>query len=508
MLHRIRRYWPWLVLIGIGTGVRLQIALSLGTLWFDEAFSRRYALLPLGRMLDLLKYDVHPPLHAVLLHWWLGIFGDDVRFLRLLSVLTAVIGLFAFALLAHKLADRRASFLAVALACLSPVLAYYGADGRMYALIFLLAVATSWFFWKYAQGEAEASIPWFGCAVALALTHMTGVLVLAAQAIYLLRTPERRVQLRRLLPGFGLAAVAFLIWAIPAFLHRFGTAGGEWQFSGATDNSTATAALVYWVWLGTGKVATQVVFVGLMVLVVAGLFSRLEHRVHFRPDPEGEYLGIWLACTFLPFLVLPTVVPRYYAAAVPALFLLLARGFMNACPAPSGTGRSRLMMTLGVISILFFMLPGLTVQMTTRSYNWDQAVDWVAERYQSGDRVVFVWFADKNAWDATVAKPFSRNLTGYDVRTLYPFDDQLSEDERIVAHAGTLRMNIEDLNRLEPLMSGARRVFLVPNYEWRLAGGGTASDAVNAWLLAHGWYLSENLPQNGRTQGVWLMVRK
>jgi len=502
MMHHLRRFWPWIALIFVGAAFRLKIVFSLGTLWFDEAFSRRFALMSLGRMLDLLKYDVHPPLHAVLVHYWLKIFGDDVNWLRMLSWVTGVLGLVAFAFLARKLVGKRAAFLAVVMACLSPVLAYYGADGRMYALVFLLSVVTSWFFWKYAQGEDEASIPWFGCAMALALTHVTGALVLVAQALYLLRTPERRVKFRRLLPGFALVAFAFLIWLVPALLHRLGTAGGEWQFSGAQENSNATAALVYWVWLGTNRIVQQVVFAFLILTMFAGLLGRAERRPFFHVSPESEYLGLWFACCFLPFLVLPTVVPRYYMAAVPAFLLLLAKGFLNAA------AERKFAFVLAIAAILVFSLPGLWVQTVTRPYNWDQAVDWVSERYQPGDRVVFVWFADKNAWDATAAKPFNRNLSGFDVRELYPFDDNLTEDERIVAHAGTLRMDISDLDRLVPLMTGANRVFFVPNYEWRLSAGGTASDAVNAWLVAHGWYLKENLAQNGRTQGVWLMVKR
>jgi hypothetical protein len=236
--------------------------------------------------------------------------------------------------------------------------------------------------------------------------------------------------------------------------------------------------------------------------MVVGLAGHDGKSPLFRLSPEGEYLGLWFACCFLPFLILPTVVPRYYMAAVPAFLLLLARGFMNAA-----SGR-KFALAIGIVAILVFSLLGLVIQTATRPYNWDQAVDWVSERYQPGDRIVFVWFADRNAWDATAAKPFNRNLSGFDVRELYPFDDNLTEDERIVAHAGTLRMDISDLDRLTPLMTGANRVFFVPNYEWRLSGGGTASDAVNAWLVKHGWYLKENLPQDGRTQGVWLMVRK
>ena len=41
-----------------------------------------------------------------------------------------------------------------------------------------------------------------------------------------------------------------------------------------------------------------------------------------------------------------------------------------------------------------------------------------------------------------------------------------------------------------------------------LKDGGKADEAVAGWINARGWFLSERLEPEGRTQGVWLLVRK
>src|SRR4051812_25962658 len=61
------------------------------SLWFDEAATVHIIRQPLPRMFDLIKSDERtPPLHYVVLHVWIKLFGDSEFSLRLPSAIAGV----------------------------------------------------------------------------------------------------------------------------------------------------------------------------------------------------------------------------------------------------------------------------------------------------------------------------------------------------------------------------------------------------------------------------------
>lgn len=497
---RLKRFGPWLGLLALAAAVRLPLLFGLGTLWNDEAFSRHFALLPLGDALRYLQMDVHPPLHVVMLHFWIEVFGASALALRASSFVFALLGLAVFLKLGRALCGRREGFLAGFLFAVSPLMAYYGADARMYAMLVFLACLSSLLFWMIVEGEGRGIEAWMWASLALALTHATGALVLAGQALFLLVSSERRRLFRKLFWRYALIALVFAVWLAPAAAFRLSTLSSEWQFRSSQEDLHATLSLLYWVWIGKGttKLAIAAAVVGLLML--GGVLHRSERKPYFSVSKESAFLFSWFACAFAPFLLFPNVTPRYLVAAVPAFYLLLVRGFLRVA-----VGR-RAGLLLGVALALIIALPGLSAQYAVRPYNWDKAAAWIAERKAEGDRVVFGWHADRlsieNLDDSALA------ATADGAEGLYPFDDDLDIHARYAAHAGTLAIRPQDLDRLAPAFEGARRVFYVPNFYLTLKDGGLADKAVADWLNARGWFLADRLPPEGRTAGVWLLERK
>jgi len=54
-------------------------------LWLDEALTVEIARRPVGAMLNALRHDGAPPLYYLLLHAWIGVFGDGDVAVRALS---------------------------------------------------------------------------------------------------------------------------------------------------------------------------------------------------------------------------------------------------------------------------------------------------------------------------------------------------------------------------------------------------------------------------------------
>jgi 4-amino-4-deoxy-L-arabinose transferase-like glycosyltransferase len=500
MLQRLKRHWPWLGIIVLAVALRAPLLFGLGTLWNDEAFSRHFALLPIKDALRYLTMDVHPPLHTVVLHFWMKAFGDTALAMRSLSLIFAVAGLAVFLKLARALFGRREALLAGLLAVISPLMVYYGADARMYAMVFFLSCLSTLLFWKALEGDERATEAWMWVSLALTLTHLTGALVMAGQALFLLISAERRPFFWKFLWRFVVIALVFAVWLVPAATFRLSSLSKEWQFRSGQEDLHASLSLLYWIWLGKNTIQLAIAFAATGILMLGGLLRKTDRRPFFNISRESALLFCWFACAFAPFLVFPNVTPRYLISAVPPFFLLVARGFLQAA------GNRRLALAFGAALILFLALPGLAVQYAVRSYNWDRTAAWIKERERPQDRVVFGWFADSLAIegldDPTLA------AVAEDAHGLYPFDDDFDVHARLSAHAGTLAIAKSDLDRMEPYFKGAERVFFIPNFYLTLREGGTADDAVAEWINARGWFLADHLPPEGRTQGVWLLVRK
>ena len=498
--RRSKPLLPWLGLIVLAAALRLPLLFGLGSLWNDEAFSRHFALMPLARSLGYMTMDVHPPLHLVILHFWIGLFGASAAAMRAMSLVFALLGLAAFLKLARALYGKKEALLTGFMFCLMPLMVYYGVDARMYALLFCLSCLSGWLFWRVAQGEEKAKEAWMWVSLALALTHITGALVLAGQGLYLLISRDRRPLFWRLLWRFLAIAAVFCVWFVPAASFRLQSIQKEWQFRSGQESVGAPLSMLYWVWLGNGQVQRALAFLVTGLLVLAGVLRRSERRPHVSVPASSVFMLCWFAAAFLPFLFFPNVSPRYLMAAVPPFFLLLAHGFLKAMEG------KRYALVLGVALIAFFAFPGLAAQYAVRSYNWDKSAQWIADHRQGGDRVVFGWYADAYAFES-LPDPKLAALAG-EAKGLYPFDDQLDPDARYAAHAGTLAITPQDLDRMLPYFDGAPRVFFIPNFYLTMSGGERADLAVAAWLNAHGWFLADRLPPEGRTPGVWLLEKK
>lgn len=135
---------PWLVAIItlIGGALRLLLLAKNG-LWLDETFSLWMASQRVGEMLHwLVRIDQHPPLYYLLLHCWIGYYGDTPYAVRLLSVLWGTATIPIIYLIGKRLAGVALGLAAAVLLAFSLFNIYYAQEARMYTLLtFNAAVA-------------------------------------------------------------------------------------------------------------------------------------------------------------------------------------------------------------------------------------------------------------------------------------------------------------------------------------------------------------------------------
>jgi uncharacterized membrane protein len=163
-------------------------------LWYDEAFAVLYAEKPLSTMLygtitrvQGVAADVHPLFFYSVLHAWMRAVGQSPVAVRSLSVLLGTLTVVLAYVLARRLFDRQVGLAAAAIIAIAPFHIYYSQEARMYALLGLAAMGTTYFFvcaWTGASRRDWVAFALFGALTLYA--HNLGVMFLASLDVWVL----------------------------------------------------------------------------------------------------------------------------------------------------------------------------------------------------------------------------------------------------------------------------------------------------------------------------------
>ncbi|NDJ74786.1 MAG: hypothetical protein GYB65_00890 [Chloroflexi bacterium] len=213
----------WLLLAAIlllALGLRM-INLGGRTLWYDEAFTVLFAEKGWDAMLDgTLDADEdaaaeeHPLLYYQLLHYWMEVFGQSPVAVRLFSALLGVATVALVFGLARAWFDDRTALSAALITSVAPFHVQYSQETRMYALLALVLVSTTWAFTRAWQRGHWAYWVTFGVLSA------TSMYVQQLAAFYLLALGllpfviRDRARAYRTLAAGSLAVVIYLPWLV------------------------------------------------------------------------------------------------------------------------------------------------------------------------------------------------------------------------------------------------------------------------------------------------------
>jgi len=498
--------WPVLVvllLVLAATALRIQAALRPG-LWGDEIFSlamaaghslehpaaeadsslgdfveprdahppsvlRRFAeqdhpAAGIRRVLRaVLLSDTSPPLYYLLLNLWTRAFGTSDAALRLFSVWWAMLSLPLLWALGRELGRPRAAWTACLLFSFSPVAIYYSVEGRMYSLVWFLALCLMWSTVRLSRSDGRPAVsgPWMLAGAAGLLTHyFFAFLWLACLAWLWLRARPRKHGLVGALATVTLAAVLPWYVEVPTSLARWRVSGhwldGDLSWPGALRQPLVLArSLVSGAsYLGGWQPADSVTG-ALLLLLVIWLAWRGRVRRLFASRLLLLWAGVVAACLGpLAFDVLrhttTVTVPRYALAALPAAMLLIALALSLLPPKAHAAALS---------VILLAWLPGSRANLSTVSRPW--------EPYRALD-------ADLESW----ARPGDLVLAHSIPSGVIGIARYLREDIPLaswVPQLGTRAMPVD----LERLLAGSCRIALVKIHD---VG---APAPAEPWLQAH-----------------------
>ena len=322
----------------------------------------------------VLLSDTSPPLYYLLLYCWTLIFGTRDIVLRMFSIACSLACLPLLVAIARRTGGKGAVFASCVLFVCSPLSIYYSTEGRMYSLLWLCVLATTWASLVLQQrgGGVGMYALWIVASAAGFLTHYFFVFPWLAMVAYLLVRPGRLSRLH-LAGCLVVAAMLILPWylELPESLASWRITKDwlKWQPRGF-DRLAASRDLVlqFFSWhskLWSDHPTSDIAALILFGFVAVAMVWRLRAHVF-----SQNRLLLWLlfVATCTGPLVFDFVrhsytmaYPRYVIAALPAAYLLAGAGL--ACLGQ----RTRVIV---LVLIVLAWAPDVLIIYGNQSRNW------------------------------------------------------------------------------------------------------------------------------------------
>lgn len=372
------------------------------SIWLDEAFVVWVARHPWGEIPRLLAtLDQHPPTYYLLMHAWQGIAGTSEAAVRFPSVCFGVVSVFLTYVLVRRVAGEAVGVLSAFVVALSPFQVMSAQEARMYPMLGMLCLVST--LGLLAGVDRGGAYRWAGYAVAATLaayTHYLGLLVLAAQGIWVAGWERRH--LGRWLACAGAVAVALAPW-MPSFAHQIREVHSfDWYRNPALYMSL-NDLLELATFGGSRFGAATYFFLGRLqgvdqfVLLLPFLFVLWRGAAAFASAPRAlALLGLPVAVTvgsmlMVSWAVRPMFVPRWFSFLVPLFAAFLAAGIYDLADHVTFPKGRVIALSLGVL--LLYELPvlgGYYLDPASRPFQWRAAAATVRELARPGDALVFV----------------------------------------------------------------------------------------------------------------------
>ncbi len=312
--------------------------LDTQNLWRDEAFSVNASLEPLTKLISISVNDTNPPLHMIILHFWIKVFGSGEYAVRLLSVVAGVATVFFVFKIGEKIFNNKTLiYLATIFASVNPLLVIYSQEARSYSLLTALSTALIYLTLKLEKKFINYVL--FSLTAVLGLyTHNIFLIILIVITAYILLNVIRSKELsiskekfQKLIAAYLLIGLLYIPWLI-VFVKQLATVGSDefWLKYEPMKNFKDT---MYWMFTGqyfeTGgffnSIAEKSILILSFIFLIKGFyreFKEIEKKI-----PLLTFFIVGIIITVATYsLKTPLFYIRYLVFLAPAVILLATKG--------------------------------------------------------------------------------------------------------------------------------------------------------------------------------------
>jgi mannosyltransferase len=328
LLLESRALLALLAIMLLGAVLRFY-ALGFQSFWSDELaswdISKREGI---SQVIGGVRSDAHLPLYFLILRFSHWIFGDSEWALRLPSAFAGWLCIPTIYLLGKRLYSEREGIVAALFLAVFWAPIYFSQEARVYSMLILLSILTSYFWWgvmlglRYARDlpTRDAAL-YVICAILCAYVHYFGLILVVLQGAALAALAYGT--LRKALLLYVPVVVAYLPW-LPSMVHLFG-------YNAQSGTSTGQPALQvppdYFQFLfGRSALLSFAAWTLLSFLLIRG-WDDLRRRRKRGVLLPGLLLAAWALGPFVVALVASKsmLTNENLLVALPAVYLLLAR---------------------------------------------------------------------------------------------------------------------------------------------------------------------------------------
>lgn len=419
-------FFPFFTLMGIGL---LSLTISLLTLStqsirLDEAQSIWVSTKSLGTILKLTSEDVHVPLYGTLLHFWMQFFGTSIEAARTLSLIFFTATIIPLYFMIKEAAGRKLALISITMFSLSPFIAWYSNEARMYTLFTFATSLVHLYFLRFLRSDGKAARGGLISSMVLGMyTHYFFLFMLASQGIYLLiYSYSKWSKLEKPAVGFirSLLSRDSIIVSYALSLLTAGLFFAPWiiyVISGGSASNTQpliappTSYNIFQTFVnfifGFQTLSIQSDLVSLWPLSVLILFFIFTKKKHI-PVKNLSYFAM---VTFFPIILVfglsylkPIFLSRYLILVTPTLFFMIALLFLHY------SKKVAILLVTGFIFITFGLMLYQNISTNTPiKENYVGAAKYVSQKATTNDIVA-------------VTAPF----------TIYPFEYSYTGAAKIV----------------------------------------------------------------------------
>jgi hypothetical protein len=290
--------------------------------WIDEGLSVGIAHHPLTSIPQLLRQDGSPPLYYMLLHVWIGWFGDGERATHALSLIFALACIPLAYWLGRTVFGALEGLVCAGLVAVDPFLTYYAQETRMYALVAMLSFVAAGAYVHGVLDRRRRYLPLLGVALVLILyTHNWGLFLVAGYAIATLVFARDRW--REAAIGGAVMVVLYLPW-LSTLAYQSKHTAAPWAITPSFHGLLLAPGAV----LSGDAPFMAIVLVGGTAL--AGVVRRRADRHRRTVLALAAVVGSTVLLAWLASHVSPAWTTRYFAVVVGPLLVLSAAGLVRA----------------------------------------------------------------------------------------------------------------------------------------------------------------------------------
>jgi uncharacterized membrane protein len=298
------------------------------SVWTDESISVQFGVQSLKDI--FWNTEPTPPLHHIILHFWIEMFGISAIAIRSLSLIFGVASVYMIYLVGN-LINKKIGIYAAALLAINPISILYSQEARAYTLLFFTSLLSMYFYIKYLKNDSKSNASlYIISSVLMIYTHVFGIFIILAQNIHYLSRHLLKKRDWKLIGKWMLAQVITIILFMPWLLNiRNIIADGHTAFLQSLAKPTLFTILELFKQFSTGIVTPMfgtVLILILIVLIILFLLSKEKKSV----------LILWLIIPLIiawtiSLLWVPIYSTRHASFIVIPLLIIIAAG-LNTLP--------------------------------------------------------------------------------------------------------------------------------------------------------------------------------